>query len=73
MSQTHQELAISELPVFAGIHGPQELSQEILGEHLFDLDLILLAPGDTDSRIVVVGLTCSQSDLKVFFSCLEVL
>ena len=69
ISQNSQQS--SELPVVFGVHGPEELAEQVFGEDLLDSDFVLLAPGDADPGVVVVGLAGAQGDLLALVLLLE--
>ena len=58
-------LVLLELPIGLSTHGPGEFGLEVLREDFFDLEVVLLAPGNSDPWGVVVDLGGAKGDILV--------
>lgn len=54
-----------EFPIWGSCHSPCEFAPEILGEHLVDVHVHPLAPGNRYSWVVVVYLTGAEGNILV--------
>ena len=62
MGTFHYKCKCSEFELRIAVHGPEELGQQALVEHLFNGHLVALAPGHCDAGVQIVNLTRSQGD-----------